>query len=688
MLNPKAINGPFSSLWCFPRPRSTRSPSVTRPGYFTGDPQTGLERTKIAELDALCAPSVVTWAVQRQQALGAMTYASPGVHQATLRWGEAIVTLSFDLGAPQAAPQPSLPILTLFEVKPAPDQSMDATVRVQVTGLALDQQLRVDAGAGHLFVLSGKDGADAHGEWVVTYAKVGEYAVSVDVLDGEGYWLAALAQNPLEIAPAAEEPAAIGEPEPGAPSVSTEPLIEVPTAAESSPPWLPYRYVRPSWGGVRTYRTPGGGLISRTLLLGTYLAIRAETLVNGAVWYQSTYGDWVAGSAVAQVQPSALRGVELQGGAPPPPPPPPPPGGIRHGIVTAALLNVRARPGVSPDNPPIAQLPNGTVVTIYEEQMVAGVPWYRIGDNRWVYGPYVRLVEEPPPPQARRGIVTASVLNVRARPGVSPDNPVIDQLYQGAEVTIYEEQPVSGVPWYRIGMNRWVHSAYVRIVQMMAERGTITAATTPADAVRLPVGWVVASSINVRARPGVSAGNPVIGEVFHNERLDILETATVSGARWYRIGIDRWVYGQWVAVATTKLRPASIRANERWVGVNLSQQTFVAYQGDTPVYAGMVATGLPATPTVQGVFRTWLRLPSGRMSGGSATTGGYYYLEEVTWTCYFYSGYALHTAYWHDAFGRPRSHGCVNMSPYDAWWVYQWSAPGGANSPAVYVYWS
>ena len=98
--------------------------------------------------------------------------------------------------------------------------------------------------------------------------------------------------------------------------------------------------------------------------------------------------------------------------------------------------------------------------------------------------------------------------------------------------------------------------------------------------------------------------------------------------------------------------------------------------------------GLPATPTVQGVFRTWLRRPGGRMSGGSAATGGYYYLEEVTWTCFFYSGYALHTAYWHDAFGRPRSHGCVNMTPYDAWWVYQWSAPGGANSPAVYVYWS
>jgi lipoprotein-anchoring transpeptidase ErfK/SrfK len=87
-----------------------------------------------------------------------------------------------------------------------------------------------------------------------------------------------------------------------------------------------------------------------------------------------------------------------------------------------------------------------------------------------------------------------------------------------------------------------------------------------------------------------------------------------------------------------------------------------------------------------GIFRTWLRLVSRKMAGGSAATGGYYNLEEVPWTLYFYSGYALHGAYWHDAFGNPRSHGCVNLSLYDAWWIFKWSEPGGKNSPAVYVY--
>jgi hypothetical protein len=432
---------------------------------------------------------------------------------------------------------------------------------------------------------------------------------------------------------------------------------------------------------VRTYTTPGGSRVSRTLVLGTYLAIQNETMAGGQVWYQSTHGDWVAASAVAQVTPTSLRGVELQAAPPPPPPPPPPPGGVRYGVVTAALLNVRARPGVSPDNPPIAQLPSGAQVTIYEERPVDGAAWYRIGDNRWVHGAYVRIIQEPPPPNLRRGVVTADVLNVRSQAGVG--YPVVDQLRLGAEVTIYEEQPAAGVPWYRIGVGRWVHSGWVRILPAeLAAQALAVAVSGPT----LPLGWVVSASLTVRARPGVSPDNPPIDEVLHNQRLDILETRTVDGARWYRIGEGRWVLGQWVAAALSKPRPASIHANERWVGVNLGQQTAVAYEGDMPVYAAMVATGMPATPTVQGVFRTWQRLATGKMSGGSAATGGYYYLEGVTWTCYFYSGYALHTAYWHDAFGRPRSHGCVNLSPYDAWWIFQWSAPGGANSPAVYVY--
>jgi hypothetical protein len=198
----------------------------------------------------------------------------------------------------------------------------------------------------------------------------------------------------------------------------------------------------------------------------------------------------------------------------------------------------------------------------------------------------------------------------------------------------------------------------------------------------LPIGWVKSPLLNVRAQPGVSDDNPPIAEVTHNQSLSVLETRKVSGRTWYRIGADRWVEASGICVARLKPRPSSIGPNEYWVGVCLAEQTLVAYEGDRPVYAAMIASGLPGTPTVQGVFRTWRRHEATNMAGPG------YYIEDVTWTCYFYSGYALHTAYWHDAFGSPRSHGCVNMSPYDAWWVFRWSEPGGPKSPVVYVYWA
>jgi hypothetical protein len=618
--------------------------------------------------------------------LATYTYATPGPHTVSLRWGDLITSTTFDLGQPQTAGATPPPQVMLFQAEPLPDDSSQVTVRLQVAGLTSGQRLRLDSGAGQIHWLATGQEIDQLAEWHLYYVKPGEYSIALDLLDGNGFWLDTLAGMAIEVPDPVEEIRQPAEPE--SPEIYPAPE-EIPSARESDPPWLPFRYARPLWSWSQTFTRPAGNRVSRSLAPGTYLAVAAETIAGGDLWYQSSFGDWIAASAVALVQPSELRGVELQAPTPiPPPPPSPPPGEVRHGIVTAGLLNVRAEPGVRPDNPPIAQLPHGTAVTIYEEAVVAGATWYRIGEGRWVHGGWVELVEAPPPEPERHGVVTATRLNVRARPGVSPSNPPIDQLVRGTQVSIYEEQPVDGATWYRIGPGHWVHGGWVRIVEVQGQAMTGPLAYVPNETASLPVGWVVSSSLHVRARPNTNPDNPPIDQVEHNQRLDILEEARVDGKRWYRIGEDRWVTGQWVAVARQKPRPSGIGSSERWVAVNLKEQTAVAYEGDLPVYAAMVATGLPGTPTVQGIFRTWQRVPWRKMSGGSAATGGYYYLEEVTWTCYFYSGYALHTAYWHDAFGRPRSHGCVNLSPYDAWWIFQWSAPGGAHSPAVYVYWT
>lgn len=117
-----------------------------------------------------------------------------------------------------------------------------------------------------------------------------------------------------------------------------------------------------------------------------------------------------------------------------------------------------------------------------------------------------------------------------------------------------------------------------------------------------------------------------------------------------------------------------LTTTEKWIDVDLSEQRVVAYQGEQAVRAFIVSTGLPATPTVQGQFRIRMKVRAQTMSGGSAQYG-YYNLPNVEWVQYFYEDYAFHGTYWHNNFGQPMSHGCVNMTNDDAQWLFYWAGP-------------
>lgn len=114
---------------------------------------------------------------------------------------------------------------------------------------------------------------------------------------------------------------------------------------------------------------------------------------------------------------------------------------------------------------------------------------------------------------------------------------------------------------------------------------------------------------------------------------------------------------------------------EKWVDIDLSHQRMTAYEGTKPVYTAYISSGKARTPTVTGVFRIWAKISSQTMSGGSVATGDYYNLPGVQWVSYFYKDYALHGAYWHNRFGTPTSHGCVNLTNRDAEWLYNWMTP-------------
>jgi lipoprotein-anchoring transpeptidase ErfK/SrfK len=121
-------------------------------------------------------------------------------------------------------------------------------------------------------------------------------------------------------------------------------------------------------------------------------------------------------------------------------------------------------------------------------------------------------------------------------------------------------------------------------------------------------------------------------------------------------------------------RPPSVGINERWISVNLTTQTLTAYEGNTPVRSTLISSGLPRTPTVTGQFRIYLRYRSQDMDG--YRLGFNYYLRDVPYVQYFYGNYGLHGTYWHNNFGRPMSHGCVNLPTPEAEWLFNWASIG------------
>jgi lipoprotein-anchoring transpeptidase ErfK/SrfK len=113
-----------------------------------------------------------------------------------------------------------------------------------------------------------------------------------------------------------------------------------------------------------------------------------------------------------------------------------------------------------------------------------------------------------------------------------------------------------------------------------------------------------------------------------------------------------------------------VAGGEHWIDVDLSQQRLYAYAGDTLMNSFIVSTGTWQTPTVTGKFKVWVKVRS------QAMTGPGYYLPDVPYVMYFYKDYGLHGTYWHNNFGTPMSHGCVNLAIPDAEWLYNFSSVG------------
>ena len=121
---------------------------------------------------------------------------------------------------------------------------------------------------------------------------------------------------------------------------------------------------------------------------------------------------------------------------------------------------------------------------------------------------------------------------------------------------------------------------------------------------------------------------------------------------------------------------AQIVTTDKLITVDIGAQKLRAWEGGKVVFETPVSTGLPKSPTVRGTFKIYLKYAVQAHMRGVSPYIGRYDLTNVPHVMYFYQGYAIHGAYWHNNFGRPMSNGCVNVPLPAAEWLFNFASQG------------
>jgi hypothetical protein len=287
--------------------------------------------------------------------------------------------------------------------------------------------------------------------------------------------------------------------------------------------------------------------------------------------------------------------------------------------------------------------------------------------------------------------VSAEVIAAYPEPNVSALNPddslLYDRIYRrvngslavynGAGGTLVEDLGVGFTyvtlnggtqgDWAQIGENRWLSAASLSEDVLISRFAGVR---LPEEGLPYTMAWTLrhlrASEV---AGTDESDNNPFM---YRYTRVSLYAETVIDGAVWYQIGVDQWVQQYDVARILPIERPEATNT-DKWVSVDLYEQVLIAYEGEIPVFATLVSSGLADWPTNEGDFNVYLRRERTTMSGADGLPD-FYLLEEVPWTMFFDNDIALHGTYWHDGFGYRHSHGCVNMSITDANWIFNWSA--------------
>ncbi len=294
---------------------------------------------------------------------------------------------------------------------------------------------------------------------------------------------------------------------------------------------------------------------------------------------------------------------------------------------------------------------------------------------------YGNLVESLPPDQ--QGRVLESSINVYDIPsfgGNRVNSYYLDTVLPITGLTIGKSEDSFNTVWYRVGGEGYVHSG---VLQPVFTR------TNPINTQLPPDGTLAEVTVpftDAHWDPGRE--EPVAYRFYYATTYWVVELVQdAEGNQWYGVKDDKWEYTYYVIaqhlrlILPEELKPIStdVPAYEKRIEVYIPQQVMIAYEYDLPVYMARVASGAVfsngdySTPT--GRHMTFHKRASRHMARGNLAANGYD-LPGVPWNSYITEeGVAFHGTYWHNNFGRPRSHGCINLTPQASKWLYLWTKP-------------
>jgi lipoprotein-anchoring transpeptidase ErfK/SrfK len=326
--------------------------------------------------------------------------------------------------------------------------------------------------------------------------------------------------------------------------------------------------------------------------------------------------------------------------------------------------------------------------------------WLLVGPYAWICSDSAELVGQEPMLGAPRpegflsalpGKVSGEGLPYRyyfvGKEGASgfhdlayADEEAPDQDFEaGFTVAIVEERSAHGEMWGRTRRGEWIALRELGAIRPVSFKGE-----TVGPAGSLDFAWVAVEKASVFS---ASSGGKVTGNRSRSEVVSWREEKASPGGTMVRISEDgtppAWMRAK--DLVRQKIAPppdeiGGAAASERWIDVELATQSLVAYEGTRPVYATLVSSGRGPvgsdTITPPGVHRIWVKLLSTSMGNlQNEDADEHYLIEEVPYVQFFDKAVALHGAFWHNDFGHVHSHGCVNLAPVDAEWLFGFTSP-------------